>query len=258
MGSIIQLAKVAPPECLNDFALQSSSRQRLEAVIDQTMLFPSHGVSGLLFYGLYGTGKTTIATLMPGLLESSRSTNVLETTLPGEVVDTLDTPYDFHACASGQNSTQLIQAIQSKTSFVSYNKSDIHYVVLDEIDNLTDQAQASLKAIMNRTTVVFLMTTNNLNKIDMGIQDRSIPIDMNVPPPKHWRPILKRVFTGAGLTPPPDAVLDQTVLAGRGSARSIFTDVTMSANHRIRNGEKRVAANDEPRSKGRKDRGEEE
>lgn len=244
MGSIIQLAKVTPPECLNDFALQPSSRQRLEAVIDQTLMFPGNGVCALLFYGLYGTGKTTIANLMPGLIESARSTNVLKTALAGEVTDALDTPYDFHACASGQNSTQLIQAIQNKTSFVSFNHSGIHYVVLDELDNLTDLAQASLKAIMNRTNVVFLITTNNLNKIDMGIQNRSIPIDMNVPPPKQWRPILKRVFTGAGLTPPPDTALDQTVIAGRGSARSIFTDVTMSANHRIRNGEKRIAANE--------------
>lgn len=119
--------------------------------------------------------------------------------------------------------------------------------VLDELDNLTDLAQASLKAIMNRTTVVFFMTTNHLHKIDLGIQNRSILIDMNVPPPKQWRPILRKVYTDAGLSAPNDVFLDQTVLAGRGSARSIFTDITMSANQCIRNGERRVAANDEPK-----------
>jgi hypothetical protein len=113
--------------------------------------------------------------------------------------------------------------------------------ILDEIDNLTDLAQASFKAIMNRSNVVFVMTTNHLEKLDMGIQNRSVLIDMNLPPPQQWRPILKRVFTDAGLAPPPDQVLDQTVVAGRGSARSIFSDVVLSANHRIRQGE---AAND--------------
>jgi hypothetical protein len=79
------------------------------------------------------------------------------------------------------------------------------------------------------------------DKIDQGIQNRSILIDMNLPPPQQWRPILRRVFTEAGLQPPADAILDQTVLAGRGSARSIFSDVVLSANHRVRAGE---AAND--------------
>jgi hypothetical protein len=49
------------------------------------------------------------------------------------------------------------------------------------------------------------------------------------------------VFTRVGLQPPTDQILDQTVVAGRGSARSIFSDVVLSANRRIRNGE---AAND--------------
>jgi DNA polymerase III delta prime subunit len=245
MGSIIQLAKVAPPECLNDFALQSSSRQWLEAIVDQTMQFPSHGICGIIFHGLHGTGKTTLAHLMPGLIESARSTNVLKTALAGEVIDTLDTPYDSYACASSNNSTQLISTINNRTILVPPTKSNLHYIVLDELDNLTDLAQASLKAIMNRTTVVFFMTTNHLHKIDLGIQNRSILIDMNVPPPKQWRPILRKVYTDAGLSAPNNVFLDQTVLAGRGSARSIFTDITMSANQCIRNGERRVAANDE-------------
>ena len=101
---------------------------------------------------------------------------------------------------------------------------------MDEVDNLTEAAQAGFKAIMNRPNVIFIMTTNNLDQIDGGVQNRSVLIDMNVPPPAHWVPILRKVYTDAHLTPPPDAALEQVVKAGRGSARAIFTDVVTQAN----------------------------
>jgi len=57
---------------------------------------------------------------------------------------------------------------------------------------------------------------------------------------------LKRVFHDAGLKAPLDVHLDQVVHAGRGSARTILSEVVMSANQRLRNGERGTAANDEP------------
>lgn len=247
MSNVITLASVESPQCLNDFALQPTSRYRLESIIDQCQPFPEHGVCGLLFHGLHGTGKTTISGLMPGLIETSRTTDALTASNAGDLIATVEALYDFYPCASGQNGAALIQGIQNKTSFIPFNASNLHYLILDEIDNLTDLAQASLKAVMNRTNVVFIMTTNHLHKVDPGIQNRSVLIDMNVPPPQAWRPLLARVFVRAGLNPPPDQVLDQTVVAGRGSARSIFSDVVVSANRRIRNGE---AANDSPAEEG--------
>lgn len=241
MGNVVQLVTVRQPECLNDFALQPTSRYKLESILDRTLPLPEHGICGVILYGLYGTGKTTMARLLPGLIETARTTDVLDSFTAGQITDVVGPIVDYHACASGQNSTTLIQSVQNKTSYIAFNASDLHYMILDEIDNLTDLAQASFKAIMNRTNVDFIMTTNHLDKVDLGIQNRSILIDMNLPPPQQWRPILRRVFTDAGLAPPVDAILDQTVIAGRGSARSIFSDVVLSANHRVRTGE---AAND--------------
>jgi DNA polymerase III delta prime subunit len=227
---------VPPPKCLNDFALLPTSRHKLESILDGTLSFPDHGVCGIIFYGLYGTGKTTMAKLLPGLLETAKTDPTVSTLAPGDITDTTDPITSYHPCIQGQNGVTLINQIQTMTSFISHNNSDFHYVILDEVDLLTDAAKASFKALMNRTNVVFLMTTNNLNEIDMGVQNRSLLIDMNVPPATHWRPLLRRVYTDSGLTAPADAVLDQVVLAGRGSARSIFTDVVMSANQARRDG----------------------
>jgi DNA polymerase III delta prime subunit len=227
---------VPPPKCLNDFALLPTSRHKLESILDGTLSFPDHGVCGIIFYGLYGTGKTTMAKLLPGLLETAKTDPNVSTLAPGAITDTTRPITSYHPCIPGQNGVTLINLIQTMTSYISRNSSDFHYVILDEVDLLTDAAKASFKALMNRTNAVFLMTTNNLNEIDMGVQNRSVLIDMNVPPPTHWRPLLRRVYTDSGLTAPADAVLDQVVLAGRGSARSIFTDVVMSANQARRDG----------------------
>ncbi len=222
--------KVLAPECLNDFALHQTSRFKLESILDGTMSFPDNGVSGIILHGLYGTGKTTMANLLPGLIETAKSDPTSHSIAPGCIVDTREPASQYHPCIQGQNGISLMNGIQNSTSFVPWNSSGLHYVILDEVDLLTDAAKASFKALMNRISVVFIMTTNHLNQVDAGVQNRSVLIDMNVPPAAHWRPILRRIYTQSGLVPPADATLDQVVEAGRGSARSIFSDVVMSAN----------------------------
>jgi DNA polymerase III delta prime subunit len=190
---------------------------------------------------MYGTGKTTLANLLPGLLESAKAHPDPSSMDANALVDNQAPNSQYFACMQGQNGLTLIQGIQSATSFVAWNSSGLHYVILDEVDLLTDAAMTSFKSVMNRKNVVFIMTTNHLDQIDPGIQNRSVLVDMNQPPAANWRPLLRRVYTDASLTPPSDATLDQVVQAGRGSARTIFNDVVMSANQARRQGQQQVA-----------------
>jgi DNA polymerase III delta prime subunit len=108
---------------------------------------------------------------------------------------------------------------------VSFNISGLHFVVLDECDLLTSAAITSLKSIMNRQDTIFIMTTNNLNKIDKAVQNRSILLDMNAPPVQGWVSKIQGMYQQANLTPPPATTLNSIVAAGNGSARSILSDI---------------------------------
>lgn len=226
---------VEQPVKPDDFVLMKQTRTKVEAVLDGTVKFPGNGVCSLLLHGTYGTGKTTMAKLFPGWIETCKSTSFLIAHPVGQVVDQLQ-PYDlFFGCAHGQNSVTMFNNIQAATSLVSFNSSGLHFVILDEVDHLTPAASASLKATMNRQDVVFILTTNHLNKVDQGVINRSILLDMNAAPPSAWISKLKEICAASDVNPPPDEALTGIILAGQGSARSILTDLEITNTKRLSN-----------------------
>jgi DNA polymerase III delta prime subunit len=204
------------PKTLDECVISDvRSKDILASILNGSMPFPAFGKCGILLHGNYGTGKTTTACLLPELIEKSRGGS--------------NAMYDLYRCAQGMNGVSLMNSITQRTSFVSLNQSGLHYSVLDEVDNLTDAAQASLKAIMDCYHGIFIMTTNDISKIDKGILNRSHVIHMLTAQSQSWLPLVKRVITSIGANCPPDSLLLPIISTCNGSGREILTAAIQTA-----------------------------
>ena len=211
------------PICPNDFALKVATRLSLHNILEGITPVPANGVCGIILYGLYGSGKTAMSKLLPGWIETTKTTQVTDV---GIVTDVNAAIFGYNFCHIGNNSTALLSKIQYSCGFVPYNSSNLHYVILDEVDNLTPAALSSLKAIMNFNHVVFIMTSNHLNKIDAGIINRSIVLDMNAAPTDVWVNKIQTDLATIGVNSISDSAIQGIVNAGRGSCRTILTDIS--------------------------------
>jgi DNA polymerase III delta prime subunit len=92
---------------------------------------------------------------------------------------------------------------------------------LDEVDNLTDAAMASLKSVMGIPQTIFIMTTNNISEVDMGVQNRCVRIDFNAAPASEWLPFARNVLYDCNARDVSDEMLTPIIDSCKGSVRDI-------------------------------------
>ena len=222
------------PNCMDDFLFSNSTdRKTLELILSRRLPFPFGGKSGILFHGTWGTGKSTLAKLLPGLLETaySGSWNMALGVgqMPAPVPDHCQTA--VFRCGGGLSSTAITQTVEkfnSRQNFWHYTKHD--YFVFDEVDRLTMGAQQSLRSTMDLPRCMFFFTTNYLSKIDPGIVNRCHLVEMNqVTAASAYIPLGQGLLQNMGV---PVGVVSDTTLEGiasqaRGSLRDYTTEVVL-------------------------------
>lgn len=202
---------------INDIVFKSATEKaKITDITENNKAFPASGVNGIILYGIYGTGKTELAKLLPDAIEQAMGGTVAAA--------------HFVTCITGDNGLKLIQTLIAQSSHVQlYNHSGYHYFVLDEVDLLTKDAMMQLKGLMNMPNTIFIMTTNNINNVDRGVQNRSILVDFNAAPASQWLPAAQKVLANSNVTGVSDAALLTVINTCGGSARQIIDAVSSIA-----------------------------
>ena len=88
------------PKTINDIIWgNAESRLRIEDIVSGAEALPYCGKSAILLYGVFGTGKTTLANLLPNAIEKGRTNEDL-------AIDA-----DFIACQQGFNGPQVMSVV---------------------------------------------------------------------------------------------------------------------------------------------------
>jgi len=119
-----------------------------------------NGINGnYIFYGHFGTGKTSLARILIGKYTKDKPFLELNSSL-------------FTSIDVLRN--QIEDFCKFTPLMLSDSDSDIKYIFLDEFERVSSQFQDAFKAFIEKynKNVRFIITTNHINKISDGIKSR--------------------------------------------------------------------------------------
>lgn len=206
------------PQTFDDLVFANEeSAQILRAILNRQVALPGYGKTALLLYGVFGTGKTTAASILCEEIEHALSGDALGAA-----------PHRVN-CDNQNDITEVIKAAEANRFHVSFNASRFHYYVFDEVDNLTADGQRKLKVFLNHKDIICVLTTNFVKRVDAGVRDRCYLIDYNAPPPARMLLRIKQILREHNLPLPSDDVLLEKIENTEGSWRDILPAVIMLA-----------------------------
>ena len=165
------------PTHFSEIVLDPLNKQILQNIIE-TSFFPN-----ILLYGPPGTGKTTtIINLVNGYQ------NKLNQKHKGLMI---------HLNASDERGIDIIrnqinQFVNSKALF----NQGMKFVILDEVDYMTKNAQQALKSLIQNysNSVRFCLMCNYISRIDEGLQNEFIKLRFNQLPEKEIEHFLTKII----------------------------------------------------------------
>jgi len=161
-SSGIPFAELYRPKNLENIVLDPLNKQIIKNIIE-TCYFPN-----LLFYGPPGTGKTTT---IINLINAYQ-----------EKIGIKNKDLIIHLNASDERGIDIIRNqinffVNSKPLF----NNGMKFVILDEVDYMTKNAQQALRYLLQNYTsnVRFCLICNYISKIDEGLQNEFIRLRFN-------------------------------------------------------------------------------
>jgi len=170
------------PKDFNSIVLDKYNKIILKNIIS-TGNFPN-----LLFYGPPGTGKTTtIINLINEFQEKYNQKNK-------ELI--------IHLNASDERGIDIIRnLINQFVCTKSLIKNGIKFIILDEVDYMTDNAQKALRYLLQNypINVRFCLICNYISRIDEGLQNEFLKLRFNQLPKEDIIIFLKNITNGENL-----------------------------------------------------------
>ncbi len=224
------MSAITAPTSLSDLIWPNDdARLGIEAA-----LIPGTPIA-VLFHGDPGTGKTTAA----GLLASTAMRRLNPTALDEEIKSSMTTDVRWINYASGYG-VDVLDSVSEWSKMYPQNASGRKWLIIDEIDNISQAAQGYLKPLMDDFTqrdVHLLATTNYPLKISRGVIDRMMTIHMDniasdvlISWSSDW-------ISAQGLQPMSAVALRELVTNARGSVRHVRRDLELYARKQRLQGE---------------------
>jgi DNA polymerase III delta prime subunit len=181
-NSGIPFVELYRPKNLESIVLDSLNKQILTNIID-TLYFPN-----LLFYGPPGTGKTTTIINLINAYQDK--------------VGIKNKDLIIHLNASDERGIDIIRNqinffVNSKPLF----NNGMKFVILDEVDYMTKNAQQALRYLLQNYTsnVRFCLICNYISKIEEGLQNEFIRLRFNQLPKEEIITFLNNISVSENL-----------------------------------------------------------
>jgi DNA polymerase III delta prime subunit len=222
------------PKTLKDIVFKNANdADRLDLISQGRLKFPDAGKNGVLFYGDYGTGKSSAAAMLPDIVESANQ-HLSQPLFSIQGCRTL--PWSMDACGEPKRDLPKLKTIESGLQTVPPFGS-FHHTIIDEIDVLSKAHQTRVRNMMAHPSSVWYFTTNHVHRVDGGIRNRCIIVDFEAAPPRSWLPLFCRILSDQGALAPSNQVMIQAIFNCNGSAREIIQTAKETAIAQIRAGQ---------------------